>query len=275
MFNLETFAASYDIVPGRVNTKRSEVLDAMRNQGVDVSPTTISRITGENITGRKTFRRLHAADLLKADRAETKDNFYLEIARIGQELNTFQPTSNSHRLSNKMFIQTIAGVLEITDIQGLRRCFCAMRTDLVLTELSDSCLDLSRNFHEVVDNYFDAYTIGDYPSPSIIRLSEEYRKDPIERRTIGSFYRNYYDILTEPTVLRTWAPYEVSILADFYEYRMSQGSPLSIYDRLVLISAIRNIPRGRIENMIKDTTGIKYDSCVTHNHLNVLLTGKP
>ena len=267
--NINYMSQSLGVSVSEHSTSRAFILKSLKERGIDITPTTISRLRGGSTSGRKSVRRLKGSEILRQGNVTSKDNFYLDIAELGVAIRTY-PDWGGNRLTSVGFTETIAETLGIND-QILRRGFRAMRVDLVLEELANPNWDLLSFFRPVAEEYISAYTIGPRgPSKNVVKLDSEW-----DRKTVGGFYRALYKNLVTPSALRIWPPYEVEVLRGFYRQRISLNSRISFFDRLVIESDLFNVPEGRLESTIRVNTGIKYDPYVTYNHLNVLVNARP
>lgn len=271
--NIETLSRILGIRVEDSSTKRNDVVRSLRDHGIEANRSTISRLRGESpsTSGEKIARRLRGSETLGTNNAILKDKFYFEVTQVGLDIRV-HPSRDRRRWENIGFTKSIAETLDVSS-QDLRRCFRAMRTDFVLEELAHPNHRQISYLLPTAKQFIGAYTEGARRSPNVVAFDDVW-----DRKTVIGFYKSLYQCCTDrPSSLKVWTPFEVEILNEFYCQRMNgdEGSPLSLYDQMVIEDDLHKVPEWHLVNIIRESTGIKYDPSVTYNHLNVLLYGKP
>ncbi len=243
----------------------ARVVEMMRDKGVMVGRDAVYQVRSGLKSGDKISSRLEMTEILRGNSAK-KDLFYKHLADVGVHV---RGTNQQGHLSTVNFSRGIANELDIVDAD-VSRSLRAMRTEMALSDARGEAIDVRDTFTEAALSYLYHYGKG-YPSSKSIRdVSLLWGEGSIE-----DFYRACAIAMPASHSLRTWMPYEIEALQEFYDKRIGSKSPLSELDRMTLE---KNISRTSIDNLVatvRSETGVPYDHVAHFTHTNALLFGQP
>ena len=234
-------------------------------KGVPLHEHTVYRLRVNTTSGDKLKRRLDGAELLKGNSAK-KDKFYRDLASAGIKHRTF---NGGGRFSSVNYMDHISNELNV-DIQDVRRSLRAMRADLILSQQESNDPEFFEVFCRSADQYLAQFINCPDPSKPLIEVSRAWDRDTIE-----AFYRYLYQLADTTQTRKTWPPYEARILESFYDKRLTDGSPLTVLDRMTLNKNISGSPLPQLVQEVRVVSGVPYDGVVHFTHTNALLYGQP
>lgn len=243
----------------------AQIVELLAGNGVMVGRDAIYSVRSGRKTGNRIGARLEMTEILGSNSGR-KDNFYEQIADVGTLV---RATNEAGHYSTVGFARRIAEEMDLGE-PDVSRCLRAMRTELVLSETRDEAPPMKDLFREVAEEYIGHYRSGYPSSPAIRDIDAMWSRDSIEE-----FYRACAVAMSAPHSLRTWMPYEIDVLQEFYKERKAMGSPVSVFDRLTLEKNINGSPITALTSQIRMETSIPYDQVVHFTHTNALLYGQP
>lgn len=240
----------------------------LAGRGVNLYPETLSRIRSGFISGDLT------AQQLLLDRSKTakdplfKAKLYLDVAEAGIENRSFQ-RAHPRRYLSEGFTEGIAEQLKLSG-GNIRSSLRAMRADLILYVAQEPQQELLTHFVQQAEDYLFAYT----NPPSTRGAGQKLDiNENWERNSIADFYKRLY-ALGAPRALGTWAPYEIEVLAQFYQLQLA-GKRTSPLDELVFNGYITNHDNNGLVASIRASTAIDFNEDALVAHANALAFGKP
>ncbi len=258
------------MTPGTTWAQLAGIIE--KDKHVLISPSAAFRLHNGQLLGYRMDRKFERASVLEQGAAQ-KDSFYKLIALTGISLRKYV---RYLRLSSRGFMEGLAEVLG-TDPQKIRRCFRAMRTDLVYTELEHEKKSLNPDLPEslipsiiyIAETYLSDYAKGPEIPPTIRVVNQEW-----DRTTFRGFYRLFNEHVKHPATVGTWPPYEVGVFNIFYSWRLSIGNPPTPFDKLCLEAGMENrLPKFTTDS--REDALTTFDRFVTQTHTNVMLFGRP
>jgi hypothetical protein len=256
---------------GDLRSSRIPALFDLHERGVDVSPTTITKLRGMVSTGQRTEHRLRASDVLKSNNASKKDRLYLAIAKKGVRHREYQSPPYDYKLNSHFFTENLGTELGMSP-DKLRRTIRGMRAEVVYSELERPSRRFEREFRAIAEHFLDMHTTQEAPSrrpPQLIQLTERWNWG-----SVLEFYKAFYE-MTSAATRSSWTPYEIEVFELFYGRRKQVGSTLSELDRRVLTGLRAGENNDSVSSDISAVTGLPIDNNVIDIHRNALIYGRP
>lgn len=254
---------------GQKGTLVKTPLEALQEKGVRVAKATIINVRGGWNSGDVIRHRFLCAEKLSQDDASLKNTLYLTIANQAVELRTPQ-ARYAHRFNTNNYMEALAKQLR-KDQHDVARLIRAMRADLVSTDPDNQDQDLITLFLGLTERYIRDYS-GPYPSsahPPIKFLDQNWN-----HVTIKDFYR----VLSSQGVraVTTWVPYEMEIMARFYDRQITHGNRLTPFDKTVLLGVNSETTSDKDRaSQIRSESGVNVGHNVIEAHRNSLVYGSP
>lgn len=265
-----------DILLGSPGDPVAPVVEEFNRRGVAISPGAVSNLKrvlpSGGGSGETMRRRLRAARILEADDASQKDGLYFSIAAefLRERTKKLDSTNGGGYLSSGLTLV----VAEKTAIspQMIRLALRSMRADLILCEQQGILTEpLLRLFYDELEQYRD-----DFPGPKkVLGDLDNDSRYFLEGSIVEKFYRSIYSPSTGVRVryVASWASYEASVMAQFYNFRLREGSHFSPLDHISFESFTSGHSTSKVAKEIEEKTGVDFNRSTLWAHRNSLLFG--
>ncbi len=242
-----------------------DVVELMKGVGVHIGRDAIYNVRSGRKSGNRIAAKFEMKELLGGTTSK-KDNLYFDIARAGMDVRT---SNRRGHYSVQNFASGIANLLGISEAD-VNRCLRTMRTEMAFSSTRGEVPQLLDYFCELADKYFTEYGEGYVSSPNVGHIDTVW-----DRESVSGFYSAFGERVAAPHALRTWMPYEIDALRQFYQQRIEGGSHLSALDNETLEKNIKGNPLIPMIASIRQETGVPYDQVTHFTHTNALLFGQP
>ncbi len=249
---------------GQPGESRNKAVETLAQYGVVVAPHSIAdfRRKAHYYDGDRTKNKFALRVFEQKDDATAKIEHYANIGKVGLELRECLGHQVNHpkRYNSRHLKSRIAAEHDIP-LVDLSKRLRAIRTDVCISEMKEPRGWMFPMFKEAADEYLNAFTGAD-PNPYVEKLDREW-----DRRTIGDFYRVFYEISRQG--IGSWITSEVFFINGYYEQLKNEDRTLSVFDK----EAVESFIGGRAVSYAKSlrrNLGVPMDDSTLSVHVHVL-----